>query len=559
MSPGPGAGYRGRFAPSPTGLLHEGSLVAALASWLDARAHGGRWLVRIEDVDTPRCVPGADQEILAQLDRLGLRPDEPPLWQSQRGERYAQALARLQAAGLAYGCACSRKDIAQALAAAGQGPERHGELVYPGSCRPARDGLGARAPRAWRLLTEGAGLIAWQDRRLGAQQQALEAEVGDFVLRRADGLWAYQLAVVVDDAEQGISDVVRGEDLADNTPRQRFLQRCLGLPTPRYLHTPLVLAADGQKLSKQNGARPLDLSEPVAALQRAAAALGLPPLPPGLPLAETLAQAVAAWRGLMMPATFEFPSSSQQDSKTIMHTTASGLQYEDTTPGTGPEAKSGQDVSVHYTGWLYKDGVKGQKFDSSKDRAEPFDFELDGGMVIRGWDEGVQGMKVGGTRVLVIPPELGYGARGAGGVIPPNATLMFEVELLGVSGGEEAVSLNLTSTASGLQFEDKVIGEGAEAKSGARVTVHYTGWLYKSEGGLRGKKFDSSKDRRDPFKFQLDAGMVIRGWDEGVQGMKVGGTRILVIPAELGYGARGAGGVIPPNATLMFEVELLAV
>jgi glutamyl-Q tRNA(Asp) synthetase len=300
--------YRGRFAPSPTGLLHEGSLVAALASWLDARAHGGRWLLRIEDVDTPRCVPGADREILSQLDRLGLRPDEPPLWQSQRGEHYAQALARLQGSGLAYGCACSRKDIAQALAAAGQGSERHGELVYPGSCRPSRGGLGDRPARAWRLLTEGAGRIAWQDRRLGPQQQALEAEVGDFVLKRADGLWAYQLAVVVDDAEQGISDVVRGEDLADNTPRQLFLQRCLGLPTPRYLHTPLVLAEDGQKLSKQNGAKPLDLSAPAAALRRAALTLGLPALAPAMSLTDTLAQAVAAWRGLMMPATFELPS-----------------------------------------------------------------------------------------------------------------------------------------------------------------------------------------------------------------------------------------------------------
>ncbi|MFN5048172.1 FKBP-type peptidyl-prolyl cis-trans isomerase [Roseateles sp.] len=136
---------------------------------------------------------------------------------------------------------------------------------------------------------------------------------------------------------------------------------------------------------------------------------------------------------------------------------------------------------------------------------------------------------------------------------------MFEVELLGVAGGDEAVSLNLSSTASGLQYEDKVVGEGAEAKSGARVAVHYTGWLYTAEGSIRGKKFDSSKDRGQPFRFQLDAGMVIRGWDEGVQGMKVGGTRVLIIPSELGYGAHGAGGVIPPHATLMFEVELLAV
>jgi FKBP-type peptidyl-prolyl cis-trans isomerase len=248
-----------------------------------------------------------------------------------------------------------------------------------------------------------------------------------------------------------------------------------------------------------------------------------------------------------------------------MNTTESGLQFEDTVAGQGAEAKSGQEVSVHYTGWLYNkdaDGqwVKGEKFDSSKDRDEPFEFELDGGMVIRGWDEGVQGMKIGGTRVLVIPPQLGYGARGAGGVIPPNATLLFEVELLAVSGDanpDETDELELQATASGLQFQDVVVGDGAEAKSGMRVSVHYTGWLYKN--GQRGKKFDSSKSRGQPFRFHLDGGEVIGGWDEGVQGMKVGGSRILVIPPELGYGAHGAGGVIPPNATLIFEVDLLAV
>jgi peptidylprolyl isomerase len=166
-------------------------------------------------------------------------------------------------------------------------------------------------------------------------------------------------------------------------------------------------------------------------------------------------------------------------------------------------------------------------------------------------------MKIGGTRTLVIPPELGYGARGAGGVIPPNATLMFEVSLLGVAGGDEHVSLDLQTSPSGLQFQDTTEGSGAEAKPGQRVSVHYTGWLYKN--GMRGKKFDSSKDRGQPFRFNLGGGEVIRGWDEGVQGMKVGGTRMLVIPAELGYGSRGAGGVIPPNATLLFEVDLLSI
>ncbi|SFU94458.1 glutamyl-Q tRNA(Asp) synthetase [Polaromonas sp. YR568] len=299
------AAYRGRFAPSPTGPLHAGSLVAALASWLDARAHQGRWLVRIEDVDTPRCVPGADQLILEQLAHCGLVPDEPPVYQSQRGDLYQQALDSLIARGLAYPCACTRQDIALALAAAGQARERHGELVYPGTCR---GGLHGRAARAWRfradiyepnrgfdqysLAYEAPDLIAktstakkaqtgenaeiaWHDRLLGPQSQDVGREVGDFVLKRADGLWAYQLAVVVDDADQGITDIVRGEDLADNTARQILLQRALGLPTPRYLHTPLVLGANGEKLSKQNGAQALDTAQPLRLLAQAGEALGL--------------------------------------------------------------------------------------------------------------------------------------------------------------------------------------------------------------------------------------------------------------------------------------------
>lgn len=274
------ARYIGRFAPSPTGWLHAGSLVAALASWLDARAHGGRWLVRIEDVDRPRCVAGADEAILRQLARCGLVPDEPPVWQSRREVHYQAALDRLVAAGLAYPCACSRRDIDEALAARGWVHQRHGERVYPGTCRPERGGLRGRPPRAWRLRTDGADgtdtWIAWCDRRLGPQRQNVTQEVGDVVLRRADGLWAYQLAVVVDDAAQGITDVVRGEDLADNTARQIVLQQALALPTPCYLHTPLVLGSNGEKLSKQNGAAALDLSDPLAALNQAAQALGLP-------------------------------------------------------------------------------------------------------------------------------------------------------------------------------------------------------------------------------------------------------------------------------------------
>ena len=263
--------YTGRFAPSPTGPLHAGSLVAALASWLDARAHGGRWLVRMEDVDTPRCVPGADQTILTQLAACGLQPDEAPLYQSARSALYAAALQQLIAQGRAYPCGCTRQDIAQALAGAGQPRERHGELVYPGTCR---HGLQGKTARAWRFATQ-AGALVWNDRHLGQQSQNVSTQVGDFVLHRADGLWAYQLAVVVDDAAQGVSHVVRGQDLADNTARQIQLQRALGLPTPQYLHTPLVLGANGEKLSKQNGAQALRLSEPLAALNTAAGVLGL--------------------------------------------------------------------------------------------------------------------------------------------------------------------------------------------------------------------------------------------------------------------------------------------
>ena len=306
----------GRFAPSPTGPLHAGSLVAALASWLDARAHHGRWLVRLEDVDTPRCVPGADEIILQQLATCGLVPDETPQWQSRRSALYQRALDQLVLKGHAYPCACSRKDIEDAHAARGHARERHAALPYPGTCR---HGLQGRAARSWRFnatdfkqnqppaLIQHAqaaiffiadNILHWQDRRLGAQQQNVADTVGDFVLRRADGLWAYQLAVVVDDADQGITDVVRGEDLADNTPRQILLQQALGLPTPRYLHTPLVCGDNGEKLSKQNGARALDLTDPLQALARAAQVLGLPALPCEhmQTLPDALAWWVTAWR-----------------------------------------------------------------------------------------------------------------------------------------------------------------------------------------------------------------------------------------------------------------------
>jgi glutamyl-Q tRNA(Asp) synthetase len=284
--------YRGRFAPTPTGLLHAGSLVAALASWLDARAHGGVWLVRIEDVDHPRCVPGADQKILAQLAAFGMLPDEPPVWQSNRSALYETALAQLNAQGWVYRCSCTRRQIQEALVQQGMSPARHAIGVYPGTCRPSlvrkTAGFAAHATHAahaMRLLTTPSPQITnqhlnlqWHDRRLGAQQQNVSTEVGDFVLKRADAWWAYQLAVVVDDAAQAITHVVRGADLADNTPRQIHLQHTLGLPTPRYLHIPLVLGVDGQKLSKQNGATPLDVSKPsltLLALKQAGRALDL--------------------------------------------------------------------------------------------------------------------------------------------------------------------------------------------------------------------------------------------------------------------------------------------
>ena len=290
--------YIGRFAPSPTGPLHAGSLVAALASWLDARAHGGQWLVRIEDVDTPRCAPGADQAILSQLQTCGLSPDLLPVWQSLRGERYQAALDQLIEKGLAYPCGCTRKDIEQAWAERGGTRERHTELVYPGTCRA---GLAGKPARAWRLNVTAVAhhlrqdaTVHWADRRLGPQVQDVARTVGDFVLRRADGLWAYQLAVVVDDAAQGVTHVVRGEDLTDNTARQILLQSALNLPTPVYLHTPLVRADDGEKLSKQHGAPALDLRDPLQALNAAALQLGLPGQPGTLP--HALTTWTAQWR-----------------------------------------------------------------------------------------------------------------------------------------------------------------------------------------------------------------------------------------------------------------------
>ena len=253
--------YRGRFAPSPSGPLHAGSLLAALGSWLLARQADGEWLLRIEDIDPPREVAGAAASQLAALAAFGLRHDGVIEYQSRRGHLYQAALERLLAADLAFECHCSRSD----LAATGG---IHRRCV-----------AGARRPDpAIRLRVPDACAIDFDDRVHGRVTQTIDTEVGDFVLRRADGLWAYQLAVVVDDAEQDITDVVRGADLLDSTPRQILLQRALGLPTPRYAHLPLLLDADGRKLSKSCAARPIDPADPLPALQAAWAALGQPPL-----------------------------------------------------------------------------------------------------------------------------------------------------------------------------------------------------------------------------------------------------------------------------------------
>ena len=281
--------YTGRFAPSPTGPLHPGSLVAALASWLDARAAGGRWLLRMEDLDRPRCVAGAADTILRQLEAYGLQWDGAVAVQSERDDAYAAALDALKAHGKAYPCACTRAQLAQAP----RNPE--GERIYPGTCRNGL--LPGAVARAWRLRVSP-GTIAFHDRIHGELSQDVADEVGDFIVRRADQLFAYQLAVVVDDAWQGITDVVRGADLLWNTPRQMVLQTLLGLPSARYAHVPLVTNAAGQKLSKQTLAPALSLTGCSAVLAQALAALGHPP-PAGLAgaePAELLAWASAHWQ-----------------------------------------------------------------------------------------------------------------------------------------------------------------------------------------------------------------------------------------------------------------------
>jgi glutamyl-Q tRNA(Asp) synthetase len=264
--------YRGRFAPSPTGPLHFGSIVAAAGSFLEARTRGGDWLVRLEDLDPPRVVPGAAEDILRTLEACGMQWDGPVVRQSARGDAYHATLHRLRETGLVYPCACSRRDIADSAAAGIEGP------VYPGTCRA---GLApGRAARALRVDTRGAK-AAFEDALQRAAAYDLEKELGDFVLYRADDVYAYQLAVVVDDTEQGITDVVRGADLLASTPRQIYLQGLLGLPRPRYAHLPVAVNATGEKLSKQTFAAPVDPARPQPALVAALEFLGQRP-PAGL-------------------------------------------------------------------------------------------------------------------------------------------------------------------------------------------------------------------------------------------------------------------------------------
>lgn len=268
--------YIGRFAPTPSGYLHFGSLVAALASWLDARAAGGRWLVRMEDLDPPREVAGAQAAILQTLDSYGLHWDGEVVYQSLRHDAYQQVIDRLLAQGLAYACTCSRKQLEPY-----QG-------IYPGTCRNAGHttedaAIRVRVPEL---------LYRFEDRVQGAYSQHLGRESGDFVIRRRDGLYAYQLAVVLDDAWQGVTDIVRGADLLDSTPRHLYLQELLRLPQPRYLHVPLIIQPDGNKLGKSYRSPPLDPDQAAPLLVRALRALGQAP---EADLADGSVQDVLGW------------------------------------------------------------------------------------------------------------------------------------------------------------------------------------------------------------------------------------------------------------------------
>lgn len=278
--------YRGRFAPSPTGQLHFGSLVAAVGSWLCARHAGGQWLLRMEDIDPPREVPGSAAGILAALPRFGLRADGPVLFQSQRIAAYDAAFEQLRAAGQVFPCWCSRSGLAG-----------HGEMHRDGRCVAPPNRV--RAP-AWRVRVPDVE-VTFEDALQGPQRQNLREQAGDFVLRRVEGLYSYQLACVVDDAFQGITEVVRGHDLLDSTARQIWLQRCLGLPTPAYRHLPLALDAQGRKLSKSGGALAMDPADPLPALRRVLAFLRLPVFAAATDADALLAQALAEFDPALLP------------------------------------------------------------------------------------------------------------------------------------------------------------------------------------------------------------------------------------------------------------------
>ncbi|MBI5786686.1 MAG: tRNA glutamyl-Q(34) synthetase GluQRS [Rhodocyclales bacterium] len=306
------SGYVGRFAPSPTGPLHFGSLVAALGSCLEARAQGGRWLLRMEDVDEPRCSQSAADDILRTLEACGLEWDGAVMLQSARKERYREVLERLKREDLVYPCACTRRELADSALA----PD--GAAIYPGTCR---NGLPpGRQARAWRLRVDDA-TVRFDDAVQGRRRQDLAGEVGDFVLLRADGYFAYQLAVVVDDADQGVTHVVRGADLLDSTPRQVFLQRCLGLSTPHYAHLPVAVNAAGEKLSKQTLAPAIDDHDPVPALVAAMRFLGqeVPPDMWRLATADFWVWARTAWqldrvpRSRSLAAIFLAPNAGNAD------------------------------------------------------------------------------------------------------------------------------------------------------------------------------------------------------------------------------------------------------
>jgi len=273
------SGYVGRFAPSPTGPLHEGSMLVALASWLDAQAHRGSWIIRIEDLDQERCIKGVDQLILKQLSDCLLFSSQPVQWQSQRTQGYESAFESLLNEGEIYPCSCSRAQILTQIATNERADQinRNQSKIYPGTCRSVvlPPNVSWNTPStAWRFKTKH-GVIKWMDRRLGEQRQDVRQEVGDFVVRRADAVWAYQLSVVVDDAQSGVTHIVRGADLVDNTARQIQLQSALGFKLPQYLHTKLILGANGEKLSKQNGALPANTRYPLECLNAAAQSLGL--------------------------------------------------------------------------------------------------------------------------------------------------------------------------------------------------------------------------------------------------------------------------------------------